>query len=397
MKRSLTICTVLGLICILSGYTQAEWYIIQFSEEDLWNHTPSSDTRLYDQDAPRRHHTNWKADIQTTDSTQPDQSVYQTTTGTNGWFQKDTYDNWLSAGPKDNSDNDFGICEVQLWGAGYPNSRLAFNERFRVNGGAEAWVILATPAGWTSAIEDNQWDDNGTGPLDQYWAVWRANEYANRILYSTSGDGIDDYVFMFAVDIVGEYATTLEPSPDGNPLEDDGSLRFWFGGIVLNSDNTWTNEGYDGVITTTTSDPTGGFVTGGGTIWSEADPEAAFMSEAGQASFGFVAKYKKGANVPDGNTNFVFEAGELHFHSSDYDWLVAAGKTAKFKGTGTIDGLGDDFKFMLWAGDNDPDVDTFRILIWQGTEEEPEVLIYDNGPNDPLTGGSIIIHKEKGK
>ena len=144
-------------------------------------------------------------------------------------------------------------------------------------------------------------------------------------------------------------------------------------------------------------DPTGGFVTGGGTIWSEAEPDAEFMLEAGEASFGFVAKYKKGKNVPDGSTNFVFEAGALHFHSSDYDWLVVAGNTAKFKGTGTIDGLGDGYKFMLWAGDNDPDVDTFRILIWEGTEEDPVALMYDNGPNDPITGGSIIIHKEKAK
>lgn len=257
MKRLLTLCTVVGLICIHSGYAQAEWHIIQFSEEDLWNNTPNSDTRLYNQDAPRRHHTNWKADIQTTDSTQPNQSEYQTTTGTNGWFQTDTYDNWLSAGPIDNFANDFGICEVQLWGAGYPNGRLAFNERFRVNGGAEAWVILATPAGWTGFIEDNPWDDDGTGMLDQYWAVWRADSYVNRILYSASGDGVDDYVFMLAVDIIGEYATILEPSPDGNPFEDDGSLRFWFGGYVLDPnpldpDNPFTNEGYDGVITTST-------------------------------------------------------------------------------------------------------------------------------------------------
>ncbi len=252
MKRLSTLCTVVGLICILSSYTQAEWHIIQFSEEDLWNQTASNDTRLYNQDAPRRHHTYWKADVQTTDLTQPNQSEYQTTTGTNGWFQTDTYDNWLSTGPTDNSGNDFGICEVQLWGAGFPNGRLAFNERFRVNGGAEAWEILATPAGWTGFIEDNPWDDNGTGLLDQYWAVWRADDYTNRILYSASGDGVDDYVFMLAVDIVGEYATTLEPSPDDNPFEDDGSLRFWFGGYILDPDNEFTNEGYDGVITKST-------------------------------------------------------------------------------------------------------------------------------------------------
>ena len=138
-----------------------------------------------------------------------------------------------------------------------------------------------------------------------------------------------------------------------------------------------------------------GLVTGGGTISSEPGDYELDPTAGGQASFGFTAKYKKGANVPDGNTNFVFQAGELHFHSSDYDWLIVAGDTARFKGTGTIDGLGDNFKFMLWAGDGDPD--TFRILIWDGTEEDPLALVYDNGPGDAITGGNIIIHKDKGK
>jgi len=150
-----------------------------------------------------------------------------------------------------------------------------------------------------------------------------------------------------------------------------------------------------GNIIVVVHDPTVGFVTGGGTIWSEAGDYELDPDVEGQANFGFVAKYKKGANVPDGSTNFVFSAGDLHFQSSDYDWLVVAGDTAKFKGTGTIDNLGDGYKFMLWAGDSNPD--TFRILIWEGTEENPEVLVYDNGPNDPITGGNIIIHKEKVK
>ncbi|MHC4805577.1 MAG: right-handed parallel beta-helix repeat-containing protein, partial [Planctomycetota bacterium] len=171
---------------------------------------------------------------------------------------------------------------------------------------------------------------------------------------------------------------------------------FYFGTVEITNPFGSGDAVTDYVLYSPWTGMEGGFVTGGGTIWSEIDTDAFFMTAEGEASFGFVAKYKKGANVPDGNTNFVFEAGDLHFHSSEYDWLVVAGETAKFKGTGTIEGLGDGYKFMLWAGDNDPDVDTFRILIWEGTEEDPEVLVYDNGPNDPITGGNIIIHKEKG-
>ena len=156
----------------------------------MWNHTPSADTRLYNQDEPRRHHTTWKNNVQTTDSTQPNQKVYQTTTGTNGWYQTATYDSWLSGGPLDNLGNPFGFCEIQLWGAGYPNSRLAWNERYRVNAGAGAWQILATPAGFTGQIADNPWDDEielvfyhlwhhegrrarmGTAMLGQDYAHW---------------------------------------------------------------------------------------------------------------------------------------------------------------------------------------------------------------------------------
>lgn len=236
------------LILAFNSPIRAEWCIFEFSEEDLWNHTISSNTRLYNQDAPRRHHTTWKGNVQTTDSTQPNQSVYQTTTGTNGWFQTATYDSWLSVGPLDNSGNAFGISEVQLWGAGWPNSRLAWNERYRVNAGTSAWKILATPDGWTGEIRDNPWDDNGTYILDQWYISWFADNYTERILFSSAGDGIDDYVFRFAVDIFGEYPTTLEPTPDGYPFETDGSLRVWYGGLVLDPGNDWTSEGLDAIM-----------------------------------------------------------------------------------------------------------------------------------------------------
>jgi hypothetical protein len=111
--------------------------------------------------------------------------------------------------------------------------------------------------------------------------------------------------------------------------------------------------------------PSVGFVTGGGWIWS---PEGAFTdnpSATGKANFGFVSKYKKGATVPTGQTEFVFQAGDLNFHSSSYEWLVVTGSNyARFKGIGTINGLGGeygDYKFMLWARDDT--TDTFRIRI----------------------------------
>ena len=109
--------------------------------------------------------------------------------------------------------------------------------------------------------------------------------------------------------------------------------------------------------------------------------------------FGFVSKYLKGATVPTGNTEFQFKAGNLNFKSTSYEWLVVnqGGANAQFKGTGTINGQGT-FKFMLWAGDDTPD--TFRIKIWEETNAG-DVVVYDNGMNQPIGGGSIVVHKGK--
>ncbi len=139
-------------------------------------------------------------------------------------------------------------------------------------------------------------------------------------------------------------------------------------------------------------DPTGGFVTGGG--WFYSDP-GNYMDDplaAGKANFGFVSKYKKGATVPTGNTEFQFKAGDLNFHSSSYDWLVVTGADyARFKGSGTINGMGD-YRFMLWAGDDAPD--TFRIRIWTEDEFGVETDVYDNGFDQAIGGGSIVIHSK---
>jgi len=138
-------------------------------------------------------------------------------------------------------------------------------------------------------------------------------------------------------------------------------------------------------------DPDGGFVTGGG--WIDSEP-GAYRPDAtleGKANFGFVSKYKKGASVPTGNTEFQFKAGGLNFHSTSYDWLVVNqnGSNAQFKGVGTINGL-PNFKFMLWAGDGDPD--TFRIKIWWEDDAEVEHVIYDNNMEQPIGAGSIVVH-----
>ena len=45
---------------------------------------------------------------------------------------------------------------------------------------------------------------------------------------------------------------------------------------------------------------------------------------------------------------------------------------------------------MLWAGDDMPD--TFRIRIWEEDESGVETDVYDNGFDQAIGGGSIVIH-----
>jgi hypothetical protein len=139
------------------------------------------------------------------------------------------------------------------------------------------------------------------------------------------------------------------------------------------------------------------FATGGGWIDS---PEGAYRedpSATGKANFGFVSKYKKGATVPGGSIEFQLRAGKLNFHGSSYDLLIvtAGGTQAEIRGSGTLNGdlapNGSEFECMIWVRDDDPD--TFRIKIWY--EEGREVLVYDNGVNQPIGGGSILVHTKK--
>ena len=142
-------------------------------------------------------------------------------------------------------------------------------------------------------------------------------------------------------------------------------------------------------------DPDGGFVTGGGWINSPAGAYPADPGASGRANFGFVSKYKKGATVPTGSTEFQFQTGNLNFHSDVYQWLVVAGTKAQYKGTGAVNGVSG-YSFMLTATDASPD--KFRIKIWKTVDG---TIVYDNqigsgdttDPTTSLAGGSIQIHK----
>ena len=152
-------------------------------------------------------------------------------------------------------------------------------------------------------------------------------------------------------------------------------------------------------------DPAGGFVTGGGWIQSPPGAYRIDMSLSGRATFAFVSKYEKGANVPSGNTQFRFVSAKFSFNSTSYDWLVVAGTRAQYKGTGSLNGVGG-YKFILTAIDGDKvgQSDRFRIKIFHvDPDSGQDVVDYDNqttgGTEGTLNegtlvnGGSIVVHK----
>jgi len=166
-----------------------------------------------------------------------------------------------------------------------------------------------------------------------------------------------------------DYTNWAEGEPnDGVSPEEDGDEQYligWIEGTAWNDGN-----GPSGI---------GGFVV----EFEDAD------LLAGKANFGFNAKYKKGDIAPTGQTEFQFRAGDLNFHSIGYDWLFIETSKARLKGTGEINGA-DEYQFMIWVSDSDPD--TFRVKIWQEDDLGNEIVAYDTGFEQPLGGGSIVIH-----
>jgi len=307
-----------------------------------------------------------------------------------------------------------------------------FGDGITVDGGV---AELSFPGGQFSRFDGYRdvWPGTYTAEIDVYLdPSWPADQGFDYSVASNGSDGQHQRDFIFHIGTVENYGPIvgkeLLVAVDNNAYGDTNPFVLttrpggyyvvptagWYtlqhvfydaGGYlavdfnILDSNGTvvWSDTRSD------TSDTIPGEVGGNRYAWFahidvaagiQVDNHQLFMDipgPEGKATFGFVSKYKKGATVPDGNTEFQFKAGDLNFHSTSYEWLVVTGSNfAKFKGEGTINGQGN-YKFQIWAGDGAQD--TFRIKIWY-EDGGNEVIVYDNGMNQPIGNGSIVVHSK---
>lgn len=151
----------------------------------------------------------------------------------------------------------------------------------------------------TSINASASFSDPGT--LDTHTALWDWGDGTTSAGAVTESGGSGSVSRAHAYAAAGVYTVTL---------------------IVTDDDGAAAQSRFQYVVV---YDPSAGFVTGGGWIDSPAGAYAADPSLTGRATFGFVAKYKKGASVPTGQTEFQFHLGNLNFKSTAYDWLVVGG------------------------------------------------------------------------
>ena len=164
-----------------------------------------------------------------------------------------------------------------------------------------------------------------------------------------------------------------------------------------NSNNADTTE-----IPVAVYDPSVGFATGAGWFLSPPGAYVADPSLTDKAHFAFISKIdKKTAGLVNGNANFRFQAADLTFDGTSYDWLKVAGPKAMMKGSGTVNDV-PGFGFLISAVDGQISggggIDKFRIKIWN---KSTNAVVYDNqlgvdenaDPTTTLGGGSITIKK----
>jgi len=237
----------------------------------------------------------------------------------------------------------------------------------------------------------------------------------------------DTHTCLFAWDDLS--TTSVSGSPGVSETNGSGSClatRTFAGPGVYNVNVTVTDDDGSSVSARVSQyvvifDPAEGSVSGSG--WIDSLPGAYLPNPAlvGKAKFGFESKYKRGASVPTGQTEFNFKAAKFKFKSTVYNWLVISGSKAQYTGSGVVkvhdsSHSGDqdceiethwrqwtgDYSFILTAQDGglSDGKDKFRIKI---VDKATLQVIYDNKRGDSddmdvaspqiISSGRITISK----
>jgi hypothetical protein len=136
-----------------------------------------------------------------------------------------------------------------------------------------------------------------------------------------------------------------------------------------------------------------GSINGSGVL--NGPPFAVAASSAGKVRFRLAAKYVGTQAIPQGEMVLQSKATHRVFHSTGLDWLVIAGSTAWYEGTGMIDGAGS-YGFLVSASGGSG-AGKVRIRIW---DKSSGAVVYDSqpgapfnaAPTTPIRGGKIALH-----
>lgn len=233
--------------------------------------------------------------------------------------------------------------------------------------------------------------------------------------YTLSGSGADSFRWSIsgeqAVSFSGQGTSAIAVDWPANP----GVYK-----ISLDYGNDCSSQ--TATMYVFVSDPTAGFVTGGGWIHSPYSPEYELMQQEGKANFSLVAKYQKEGQAVKGNLQLQAPSFRFVADAIDNQTLVIAGTKAYFTGHGTLnrlDGGGGETQdsqpvgYLLSVTDGNADkksgTDNFRLIIWTiNSDSSPGHILYDNQFScspasldhhlqacNPIGKGSIVIHKGK--
>jgi uncharacterized delta-60 repeat protein len=208
-------------------------------------------------------------------------------------------------------------------------------------------------------------------PTDQHTAVWNWGDNTTSAGVVAEANGMGTVTGSHIYAAPGIYPVTLTVTDQRGA---SGSATATPGVVV-----------FDLVI--------GGIIGNGFFIGS---PVALAASAAGKVQFQLAAKYTGNGAVPQGEAVVQFKSARRIFRSTSLDWLVIAGSTAWYQGTGTIQGAGS-YGFLVSARSGSKGAGKIRIRIWN---KATGALVYDTQPGapfgaeptTPIRGGRIALH-----